>query len=830
MRCASCGHENPDRAKFCLDCGARFALRCADCGAELPNSAKVCLECGRPVGDDSPKAPPAPAAYTPPHLAERILAEQAAMESRGARDGERKHITALFADIKGSVELMEDLDPEEARAIVDPALGIMMEAVHRYEGYVAQSRGDGILALFGAPISHEDHPQRAIHAALRMQDDIKRYAAKLRREKGISLEIRVGLNSGEVVVRSIRKDDLHTDYAPIGHATNLAARMESLAAPGSILVTDDTRRLTEGYFRFQSLGTAKVKGVSGAVEIHEVAGVGPLRTRLEVSARRGLVHFVGRQAEMDELRRALERAKAGRGQIVGVMGEPGVGKSRLFHEFKLVSQSGCLLLEAFAASHGKADPHLPLIDLLKSYFRITSEDDDRIRREKIAGKVLTLDRNLEDGLPYVSSLLGDSDSASSLRQMDPQIRRQRTFEAVSKLLLRETLNQPLLVVIEDLHWIDGETDAFLQMLGDGVGSARIMLLVNYRPEYRQPWGTRSSFNQLRLDPLESESAEEMLTAIVGDAAALGPLKGLILEKSEGTPFFIEEIVQSLLDHGVLERNGSVRLAKVIGDIDIPPTVDGVLAARIDRLAPEEKELLQTAAVIGREFSLGLVERVTGRGGPDLARSLAALQEREFLYEQPASSDIEYIFKHALTREVAYNSLLVEKRSRLHERAAQAIESLFADRVDEHYGELAHHYGRSGNTEKAVEYLVLAGRKAVERSADAEAITMFRRALELLADLPPSSDRDALEVDVRIALGSPLVALEGYGSKSAHQLYERARELCRKLHRPVDPPILRGLGLARLQGCRFDECSELGQALVHHESHDPIAKTEGQYLL
>src|SRR5262249_34586966 len=404
----------------------------------------------------------------------------------------------VFSDLKGSTALIEGLDPEEARAIIDPALQIMMDAVHRYEGYVAQALGDGILALFGAPISHEDHPQRALFAALRMQDEMRRYSAQLREQGLPPLLMRVGVNTGEVVVRSIRKEDLHTDYVPVGHSTNLAARMEQLAAPGSILVTEQTHKLTSGYFEFKALGKTQIKGVEEPLNVYEVIGAGPLRTRLQVAARRGLTRFVGRYAETDQLQRALDQATAGHGQIVGVMGDPGVGKSRLFYEFKLTAPSGCLVLEAFSVSYGKASPYLPLIELLKTYFQIVSQDEERARREKVIGKVLGLDRTLDDTLPYLFTLLGIEDPTASLQQMDPQIRRRRTFAALKKLFLRESLNQPLLLIFEDLHWIDSETQGFLDTLIESVGSAKILLLVNYRPEYRPEWGQKTYYTQLRL--------------------------------------------------------------------------------------------------------------------------------------------------------------------------------------------------------------------------------------------------------------------------------------------------------------------------------------------
>ena len=541
--------------------------------------------------------PQSPASYTPPHLAERILAEQAAMEARGASDGERKTITALFADLKGSTALIEGLDPEDARAIIDPALQIMMDAVHRYDGYVAQALGDGIFALFGAPIAHEDHAQRALYAALKMQDEMQAYSNELRLKGGAPLEIRIGVNTGEVVVRSIRKNDLHTDYVPVGHSTNLAARMEQMANAGSILVTEYTRKLTEGYFDLKALGAAEIKGVDDALPVYEVLGTGPLRTRLEVSASRGLTRFVGRQGEMDQLKRALAEAREGHGQIVGVMGEPGLGKSRLFYEFKLTSQAGCLVLEAFSVSHSKASAYLPIIELLKDYFEITVEDDERKRREKVTGRVLALDRSLEDTLPYLFSLLGIDDQNAMLQQMDADIRRHRTFDALKRIFLRESLNQPLIVIFEDLHWIDSETQAFLDMFAQSEAAARILLLVNYRPEYRHDWGGKTYYTQLRLTPLGRAEAEEMLAFLVGDDAGLAALKERILERTEGTPFFMEEVVLTLDEEGVLSgKRGAYRLEKSRGRPPHPTDSSGC-SGRAYR--PLERRRKAPAATVGR---------------------------------------------------------------------------------------------------------------------------------------------------------------------------------------------------------------------------------------
>ena len=776
MRCAKCATENRDGRKFCAECGAPLNARCASCGAENEPTEKFCGECGAALAGKAQAVSAKPPAAKP--AAPEIHITPA--EASDVPEGERKTVTALFADIKGSMELIEDLDPEEARRLVDPALKLMSEAAHRYEGYVVQSTGDGIFALFGAPVAHEDHTQRALLASLKMQEDIKRYASKLREEGRAPIEIRVGVNTGEMVVRSVQTGDHRTEYTPIGHSTSLAARMQALAPTGSIAVSEHTQKLVEGYFAFKALGPTRVKGVSEPVNVYELIGLGPLRTRLQMSTRRGLSRFVGRDREIEEMKRALERAVGGRGQVVAAMGEAGLGKSRLIYEFKVIAGGRCLALEAFSVSHGKASAYLPLFDLLKNYFEITTEDDERKRREKITGKVLALDRTLEDTLTYLFSLMGVSDAGDPLGQMDSQIRQRRTLEAVKRLLLRESLNQPLIVIFEDLHWIDAGTQAFLNLLADALATARILLLVNYRPEYRHEWGHKTYYTQLRLDPLGKESAGEMLTTLLGDGTGLGPLKRLIIERTEGNPFFMEETVQVLLDEGALVRNGTVKLTKALGELKIPPTVQGILAARIDRLPADEKELLQTLAVMGKEFRLALVKRVAGKQDDELQRMLTDLQLGEFIYEQPAFPDIEYTFKHALTQEVAYNSLLAERRKLLHERAGQALEAMFAEQLDDHLSELAHHYSRSNNVAKAVDYLRRASEQAVERSAYSEAAADLKAAIAFAGRLPEGPDRLQVELALHITEGSVATVLHGIGSQERERAFERVCEISERL--------------------------------------------------
>ena len=530
--------------KFCGQCTAPLALVCPKCGFENPAGFRFCGQCTAALGSASVKPPPSNAI---------TIAET---DSPAALDGERKTVTALFADIKGSMELMQDLDPEEARKIVDPALKLMMDAVRRYDGYIVQSTGDGIFALFGAPVAHEDHPQRALYAALRLQEAARRYSAQLVADGGTPLEARVGINTGEVVVRTLTTADGHAEYTPIGHTANLASRMQAIAPSGSIAITEQTRRLVEGFFQVKSLGPTRVKGLTEPINVYEVTGLGPLRSRLQRAAARGLTRFVGRDREMDALKHALEQAQAGHGQIVAAMADPGVGKSRLFYEFKATSQYGCMVLEAYSVSHGKASSYVPVIELLHNYFRIAADDDPRQRRQKVIGKLLELDRSLEDVLPYLFALLGLQDVDVPMARMDAQIRRRRTQEGLRRIFIRESLQQPLIMIFEDLHWIDAETQGVLNLLADSIANARILLLVNYRPEYHHEWGQRTHYAQLRLDPLGKESAEEMLDALLstslarsvagegkrgdepraGEGADLATLKRFILDRTQGIHF------------------------------------------------------------------------------------------------------------------------------------------------------------------------------------------------------------------------------------------------------------------------------------------------------
>jgi len=768
MLCPQCQQENREDAKFCDECGTPFATLCHHCGIANRPGAKFCTECGTslatqpPVSisaqqetlDESPRGPEAerfPLVYTPAYLADKILT------SRSALEGERKQVTVLFADIKDSTELIRDLDPEDAQKLLDPAIHIMMDAVHRFEGTVNQVLGDGIMSIFGAPIAHEDHAARACYATLAMQTAMRNYTEEMRRTHGIPLQIRAGLNSGEVVVRTI-SSDLHMDYSAVGQATHLAARMEQLATPGSIVLSRATLRLVEGLIQVNALGPIPVKGMMEPVEAFELTGASSIRGRLQAAAARGLTEFVGRDTEIEALDEALEQAGAGYGQIVAAVGEPGIGKSRLVYEFVHSHRTqGWLVLESASVSYGKATPYFPVIDLLKRYVHVEDSDDVRTIRAKVTGQILTLDESLQNTIPALLSLLDALPEESPFLKLEPPQRRQRTLDGLKRILLRESQVQPLLLVFEDLHWHDSESQALLDSLVESLHTAQLLLLVNYRPEYTHGWGSKTYYTQLRLDSLPPESSDVFLVALLGNDASLASFKQLLIERTEGNPFFLEESVRTLVETQVLAGEpGAYRLAQALPTIQVPATVQAILAARIDRLPQDEKSLLQTASVIGNELPLPLLQAITELSEETLYRGLIHLQAAEFLYETSLYPERVYTFKHALTHEVAYGGLLQERRRVLHARIVEALETLAGGLIDDRVERLAHHAWRGEVWDKAVTYFRQAGAKALARSAHQEAVGYFEQALSVLAHLPEQRDTREQSIDIRLALRSALL--------------------------------------------------------------------------
>jgi class 3 adenylate cyclase/tetratricopeptide (TPR) repeat protein len=769
--------------KFCGECGARLELVCPACHAANPPNHKFCGECGKRLVAAAERLEIAtgpepasvaettdanPSSYTPKHLAERIL------NSRVALEGERKHVTVLFADLKGSTELIRGLDPEETRSLLDAALHIMMDGVHAYEGTVNQIMGDGIMALFGAPLAHEDHAVRACFAALAMQAGIRSYAEETMRLRGVPVRIRVGLNSGEVVVRTIA-NDLRMDYSAIGPTTHLAARMEQNAADNSTFMTPETYRLVEGYVQAHSVGRIPVKGIPEPMEVFELDGAGRVRTRLQVSQARGLTRFVGRERELDVLNSALRQAAAGNGQMVALTGEAGAGKSRLVWEVtQSAATEGWLVVETNSNSYGKAGPYLPVIDMLKLYFGIEPGDEAQIIRQHVTGKLRSVDETLWPLAPAFLSLLdvvmdpSASPTEAEWQSIDPPQRRRRTQEAITALLVAESRHQPLLLVVEDEQSIDAESRAVIDRLVECVPEQRMTLLITYRQSQQQPVETRPGLTQLLIEPLQPENADELLGALMGDHAELQAVKQFLIERTRGNPFFLEEMVRTMVETGALAaERGAYRLARPLESIQVPASVQAVLSARIDRLAPEDKRLLQAASVVGKDVPFPVLRAIAEETGEVLDRALDRLQSGQFLYQTRIFPEPEYTFKHGLTREVAYEGLLVQRRRAFHGQIVEAIEGLYPERLAEHFDRLAQHAMSGELWRKAVDYSRQAATKAAQTAAYRAAIGSLELALNALEHQPTAADTTRESIDIRLELRSSLAPVGELRSMYEH---------------------------------------------------------------
>jgi class 3 adenylate cyclase/tetratricopeptide (TPR) repeat protein len=701
---------------------------CPKCGAITPATGKFCKKCGADLRESRPSSAidySQPLTYTPKHLADKILALRPSIE------GERKQVTVLFADVKGFTSISEKLDPEDVQTLISECLAFFTEEIHRYEGAIAQFLGDGVMALFGAPIAHEDAPQRALYAALAIRERLREYSEKLKKQ-GIDFNMRIGLNTGLVVVGRIG-DDLTMEYTAMGDTVNLASRMESTAQPGTIQVSENTYRLTEGYFEFKPLGEKELKGKTELVKAYQLIGVGLARTRLGVSEMRGLTPFVGRRKELDHLMECYDKVKEGKGQVVGIVGEPGVGKSRLLLQMRsMLPQGEYSYLEGQCLHYGEAMAYLPVVNALRSYFGIEEGEPEVLSRKKLKQRISQLDERLKAMLPPLQELLSLKVEDESYIRLDPQRRRERIFEAISGLFFRESQNKPLIMAVEDLHWIDKTSEEFLGYLIARLGGASIMLLLLYRPEYTSPWTSKTYYSQIRVDELPPETSAEMVQAILEEGKAAPELMNLILDRSAGNPLFMEEFTHSLLERGYVQRkDGHYVLTVKPSDIQVPDTVQGIIAARMDRLEKDLKETMQMASVIGREFPFPILQTVTGMR-EKLETYLSQLQALEFIYQKAVFPELEYIFKHALTQEVAYSSLLLKKRKEVHESIGRAIEALYPNRLDEFYEALAFHFKNGASTDKAIYYLTKAGEKSFDRYAVEESHRHFKEAYDLLS--------------------------------------------------------------------------------------------------
>jgi len=750
MDCPACGHTNRSTARFCGNCAAPLTgdLSCPSCGASNPARQRFCDACGTALHGDSGSAATALAAAAaappiPSHLADKIRA------GRDTVEDERKQVTVLFADVMGSMELAERVDPEEWQAIMERFFSILCEGVHRFEGTVDKFTGDGIMALFGAPIAHEDHAQRACYAALHLQRELSTYAAELRREGGLSFSVRIGLNSGEVVVGAIGQN-LAMEYTAVGHTVGLAQRMEQLAEPGKAYLTGYTASLVEGYVALRDLGEHQIKGVSRALRVHELTGVGAAKGRLDISRARGFSRFVGRADELATLESALERALAGQGQVIGIVGEAGVGKSRLCHEFAERHRAkGVAVYQVTGQAHTKSVPLLPVLGLLRAYFDIGEQDSEQTARERIAGKLLLMDESFADDLSLMFDFLGVPNPERRPPRMDPEARQRQLLGLTRRLIHAQSVREPTINLFEDLHWIDPASEVFLASHIEAVHGTGSLTVVNFRPEYQASWMSASYYHQISLAPLGPEAIEALISELLGPDPSLDGLTELIRGRTGGNPFFVEEVVQSLAEAGSLRgERGAYELVGPIADGLVPASVQAVLSARIDRLPAREKQILQAAAVIGKEFAEPLLASVAGLDAAELDDAMRRLMAAEFIYELELYPELLYSFVHPLTQDVAYSSQLGERRARVHGLVAAAVIEHYPERLDERAALVAEHWGSAREPLEAARWHARAG--AWSGTSDpAQSLRHWQQVQDLTSSLPESVETTALGLTARI---------------------------------------------------------------------------------
>ena len=744
MQCPECQFENRDDAKFCNECGHKFDIICPECSASNRIGSKFCDECGkdlREIQDAPPVNYSDPQSYTPKFIADKILTSKSSME------GERKLVTVLFADVANYTAMSVKLDPEEVHRVMDGCFKILLDEIHLYEGTINQFTGDGVMALFGAPVAHEDHAQRACYAALSIQKALENYSKKIKQKLGVGFKMRIGLNSGPVVVASIG-DDLRMDYTAVGDTTNLAARMESKASPGSIIISGATHKLARGFFEFKWLGKVNVKGKDLPQDAYQLNKATEVNTRFKASVTKGLTKFVGRNKTMTTLKESYERVLSGSGQVVGIVGEAGVGKSRLLLEFiNQLPKGECIYIEGRCLQYGMGMAYLPILDLVRSYFEIKEGDSEFLVKKRLVEIIQRLDQRLIRALPAFQELLSVTVDDEQYPQMDPKQRKIRILEAIRDLFIQESEKKPLVLAIEDLHWIDKTSEECLSYLIDWLSSPRILLILLYRLEYNHQWGSKSYYTKIGLTQLGTDSSNQLVHAILEGGDVAPELRELILNRAGGNPLYVEEFTHSLVENGSIQKKyHQFVLSSKVSEIQVPATVQGIIAARIDRIEENLKDVMQVASVIGREFSFRILQNIMDMK-EELKNHLLNLQGLEFISEKKLFPELEYIFKHALIQEVAYNSLLVKRKKEIHEKIGMALEELYSERLDEYYELLAYHYRRSDNMDKAFEYLNLANQKVAKLNAMDEAKAYFEEAMALLDILPETEKNQQRRISI-----------------------------------------------------------------------------------
>jgi class 3 adenylate cyclase/tetratricopeptide (TPR) repeat protein len=788
MKCPKCQFDNPDDKKYCRECGAKLLLACPQCAAEILPSDKFCGECGHKLSLPVQALPNDLSfdeklnkiqRYLPRGLTEKILSQKDRIE------GERKQVTVMFCDMKGFTQLSERLGPEEAYTVMDQVYEILIHKVHDYEGTVNEFTGDGIMALFGAPIALEDAPQRAIRSAYAIHREMTKFSDKMKQEKQNipALKMRIGIHTGPVVVGTLG-NDLRVEFKAVGDTVNLASRVEGLAESGATYVTGETFKLTEGLFRFEALGDQQIKGKEAPINVYRVIAPSTRKTRFDVSAERGLTPFVGRDRELELLLDGFERVKEGRGQAFSIMAEAGIGKSRLLYEFrKAVANEDVTFLEGKSLSYSKSVPYHPVIDVLKSNFDVRENDSDSEIREKVQKGLKILGADEVSKLPYLLELFSVKDSGTDKIPMSSEEKKAQITEAVKGITVRGSEIRTLIIAYEDLHWVDKSSEEYLKSLLDGISGARILLIFTYRPEFVHTWGGRSFHSQLTLNRLSNRESLTMVADLLGTEDINRDLEKLILEKTEGVPFFIEEFVKSLKDLHVIEKKGNAcGITKDIETVIIPSTIQDVIMARADILPEETKGVLQEGSVVGREFSHELIQIISGLQEQELLSHLSVLKNSELVYERGIYPQSTYIFKHAFTQAVVYETLLLKRRKILHGLVGKAIEELYQERIEEHVDLLYHHFHLSENWPKAVDYGRQAANRAYRLSQFHETITLLEQAQTCLLRLPEDRPRQETLIALRLEMNWPLQSLGDLGR--ALQNCQEAESIAQGLGSPV----------------------------------------------
>ncbi len=774
MKCPACQFENRHGVSFCEECGAELVIVCPECGGKIPGARKFCGYCGHRLEKSKPSAPTLdysrPNSYTPPHLVEKILGNRSAIE------GERKLVTVLFADVANYTAFSERLDPEEVHHVMDSCFRILLEEIHRFEGTINQFTGDGIMALFGAPLAHEDHARRACFAALSIQRSLETFEREILKKYGLDFKMRIGINSGLVIVGAIG-DDLRMDYTALGDTTNLAARVEEAAVPGEILVTENTYRMTSDYFEFEYVRSIKFKGKTHPTRTFRLVSPGKALTRLDAALAKGLTEFTGREEELLVLKKLYKKASHGQGQVAGIVGDVGVGKSRLVFELKQeLPVNEFLYLEGRCLPYGSTMAYLPVLDILRVYFDIKEGENKQVIRQKIERGIKNFDDNPKQILAAIYEVFSLETENSEYREMKPKKRREKIFEAIKDIFLRISLETMLVIAVEDLHWIDKTSEEFLNYFIKWIPGHRVFLLLLHRPEYTFNPGDTSCYTRISITDLSTENSLKLIRSVLGGGEPDPELVGLILSKTGGNPLFIEEFTYALLENGsIIQRSGKYELDRKKSLLNIPDTIQGIIASRIDRLEDNLKRTIQMASVIGRDFVFRVLERITGMRD-ELKSYLLYLQKSEFIYEKRLFPELEYIFKHALIQEVAYESLLVKKRKEIHEKIGQAIEEIYQDRLEEFYEMLAHHYSESENREKAVKYLKLAADKAMRSHSLWEAFKFYKKALGILEHGHESDPEEV--INLTLSLASAMISL-GFPEDSI-EILKKAEKIAKEL--------------------------------------------------